>query len=160
MLYFIQTTRFVPIDYKKYGFKVIDDNTIVLEQDGSIWKSINLYDLGWGREKGFYRTPMPNEEELFSMSFHKDIKNDFEEKYNYWGSLAVLLYDYCDFLLEKISKEIRANKNFVDEYKSTLLYINSELNVSDNLIDRLSDKKMAFNCKKWKQMNEDFKIIK
>ena len=39
MLYFIQTTRFIPIDYKQYGFKVIDDNTILLEKDGSIWKS-------------------------------------------------------------------------------------------------------------------------
>ena len=27
MLYFIQTTRFIPIDYKQYGFKIIDDNT-------------------------------------------------------------------------------------------------------------------------------------
>ena len=53
MLYFIQTTRFIPIDYKKYGFKFIDDNTILLEKDGSIWKSTKLYDLGWGRENGF-----------------------------------------------------------------------------------------------------------
>ena len=80
MLYFIQTTRFIPIDYKQYGFKVIDDNTILLEKNGSIWKSIKLYDLGCGRENGFYRTPMPKKEELFFMVFPKEIKNDFNFK--------------------------------------------------------------------------------
>ncbi len=74
MLYFIQTTRFMPIDYKKYGFKFIDNNTILLEKDGSIWKSTKLYDLGWGRENGFYRTPMPKKEELFLMVFLKKLK--------------------------------------------------------------------------------------
>ena len=51
-------------------------------------------------------------------------------------------------------------KNFIDKYENALLYINAELNVSDNLIDRLADKKLASNCKKWKQLNEEFKIIK
>ena len=161
MLYFIQTTRFVPIDFKKYGFKVIDDNTILLEKDGSIWKSTKLYDLGWGRENGFYRAPMPKKEELFSMAFPNVIKNDFEERFNYWGNISIMLDEYCDFLLEKISKELIVNnKNFIDKYENALLYINSELNVSDNLIDRLADKKLASNCKKWKQLNEEFKIIK
>ena len=81
MLYFIQTTRFIPIDYKKYGFKFIDNNTILLEKDGSIWKSTKLYDLGWGRENGFYRTPIPKKEELFLMVFPKKIKNNFEERF-------------------------------------------------------------------------------
>ena len=161
MLYFIQTTRFIPIDYKQYGFKVIDDNTILLEKDGSIWKSAKLYDLGWGRENGFYRTPMPKKEELFFMVFPKEIKNDFEERFNYWGSISIMLDEYCDFLLEKISNELIVNKkNFIDKYENALLYINAELNVSDNLIDRLADKKLASNCKKWKQLNEEFKIIK
>lgn len=161
MLYFIQTTRFVPIDFKKYGFKVIDGNTILLEKDGSIWKSTKLYDLGWGRENGFYRIPMPKKEELFSMAFPNEIKNDFEERFNYWGSISIMLDEYCDFLLEKISNELIVNKNgFVDKYANELLYINSELNVSDNLIDRLANKKLASNCKKWKQLNEEFKIIK
>ena len=72
-----------------------------------------------------------------------------------------MLDEYCDFLLEKISNELIVNnKNFIDKYENALLYINSEFNISDNLIDRLADKKLAFNCKKWKQLNEEFKIIK
>lgn len=160
MLYFIQTTHFVSIDYKKYGFKVIDNDTILLEKDRSIWKSIKLYDLGWGRENGFYRTPMLSKEELFFMVFPNEIKNDFEEKFNYWGSISIMLDQYCDFLLEQISKELRVNRDFAKKYVDALLYINSELNVPDNLIDRLSDKKLASNCKKWKRLNEEFEIIK
>ena len=160
MLYFIQTIRFVPIDYKKYGFKAIDDNTIILEKDGSIWKSSKLYDLGWGKENGFYRTPMPSKEELFLMVFPNEVNKNFEERFNYWGSMAIILEKYCDFLLEEITKKIIINKKFIEKYKDALLYINSELNVSDNLIDRLADKKLASNCKMWKKINEEFKIIK
>ena len=104
---------------------------------------------------------MPKKEELFFMVFPKEIKNDFEERFNYWGSISIMLDEYCDFLLEKISNELIVNKkNFIDKYENALLYINAELNVSDNLIDRLADKKLASNCKKWKQLNEEFKIIK
>ena len=72
-----------------------------------------------------------------------------------------MLDEYCDFLLEKILNELIVNKKeFIDKYENALVYINSELNVSDNLIDRLADKKLASNCKKWKQMNEKFKITK
>ena len=64
------------------------------------------------------------------------------------------------FSFGRNNKKIIINKKFIEKYKDALLYINSELNVSDNLIDRLADKKLASNCKKWKQLNEEFKIIK
>ncbi len=160
MLYFIQTTRFIPIDYKKYGFKIIDEDTLILEEDESIWKSVLLYDLGWGREKGYYRTPILNAEQLFLMAFPNNFKHDFEERFNLWGSIAILLDNHCEFLLEKIIEELKKSKEFAIKHEEVLIYINSELNISENLIGRLSDKKLASNCKKWKQINNEFKVIK
>lgn len=156
MLYFIQTTRFIPIDFKKYGFKIIDGNKLILESDNSIWEAIELYDLGWGKEKGYYRTPMPDKNELYKMAFPVSVKNDFESRFNYWGSITVLLDKYCDFLLERMSEEFKINRKFLDKHKETLLYIDSELNISDALLNRLSDKKLIQNIKKWKKIKEYF----
>ncbi len=90
---------------------------------------------------------MPSKEELFLMVFPNEVKKNLEERFNYWGSMAIMLEKYCDFLLEEITKKIIINKKFIEKYKDALLYINSELNVFDNLIDRLADKKLASNCK-------------
>ena len=91
MLFFIQTTYFTPINLKKYGFKEIDENTLILEKDNSIWKSIYLYDLGWGKERGYYREPMPLKEALFEMAFPDTFQNNGDGNFNYWGSLSVLI---------------------------------------------------------------------
>ena len=159
MLHFIQTTHFVPIDFQKLGFKVIDDKEIILESDRSIWKAIELYDLGWGKEKGFYRTPMANKEKLFEMAF-PDVKiNEFEDIFNYWGSISVLLNEYCDFLLEKLSQQIQINSRFEIQHKEAIIYIDSELNVSDTMIRKLSDKKLVQNVKKWKEIKEYIRLF-
>lgn len=149
MLYFIQTTHFVPIDYKKYHFKTIDDNTLISEIDNSIWKARDLYDLGWGREKGFCKVPIPSFEDLFNMAF--TITNDsYQSQFNYWGSLSVLLDDYCNELVNRISFEYKKNKSFIIHNNITIKYVNDQLNISDNLISRLADKNIAECCKKWK----------
>jgi hypothetical protein len=159
MLHFIQTTHFVPINFQKLGFKIIDDNEIVLECDGSIWKAIELYDLGWGKEKGYYRTPMPSKEELFEMAFPTFQKNKFEDTFNYWGSISVLWDEYCDFLLEKLKEQIQINSIFKIIHKETIMYIDSELDVSEAIISKLSDKKIVENVKKWKQIKEDIRFF-
>jgi hypothetical protein len=38
-------------------------------------------------------------------------------------------------------------------------YLNTELNVSDDIIRRLSDKSLAKNCIIWKSMKEKYRII-
>ena len=159
MLYFIQTTHFIPIDFKKMGFKIIDDNEIIFEGDGSIWRAIDLYDLGWGKEKGYYRTPMPSKYELFEMAFPVLKRNEFESKFNYWGSISVLLSDYCDFLLEHLKYQLQIDSTFKVRHGETINYIDSELNVPDCIIDKLSDKKLVQNVKMWKQIKEDIELF-
>ena len=159
MLYFIQTTRFIPINYKKYGFKVIDENTLLLESDNSIWKKIKLYDLGWGQEDGYYRTPMLSKEELFLLAFPEFFKNDFDERFNYWGSISVLLDKYCNYLLEEINKKLLSDNNFLKKYEHVIIYINSELGLSDDIINKISNKSLIDNCKKWRKIKKDFGIL-
>lgn len=159
MLFFIQTTYFTPINLKKYGFKEIDENTLILEKDNSIWKSIYLYDLGWGKERGYYREPMPPKEALFEMAFPDTFQNNGDGNFNYWGSLSVLIDNHCDYLLERISKEIETSCEFVNKHMKAMKYLNTELNVSDDIIRRLSDKSLAKNCIIWKLMKEKYRII-
>ena len=49
--------------------------------------------------------------------------------------------------------------DFINKYEAELIYINSELNISDNLIDRLSDKRLALNCTRWKCLKNEFNIL-
>lgn len=152
MIYFMQTTRFYPKSFEDFGLKKIEGNLYLSVVDNSVWKERKLYDLGYGREIGFYRMPELTFDELIKLAFVKLDKEINEKTYNYWGSLSVLLDDHCEELIAYIKDNIGNDVSFIKEYKHVIDYINCQLNVPEYIIKRLSDKRLAKCCFIWKEI--------
>ena len=158
MKYFMQTICFSPSSYERLGLEKIGENLYVSKEDGSVWKERSLYDLGWGREKGYCRMPELPFEKLIVLAFVIPDDNDIDQKYNYWGSLSVLLDDHCEKLIEYIHNRICNDASFVSDYKHIIAYIDVELNIPDNVIWRLSDKTLQNNCNRWKALRSSISL--
>jgi hypothetical protein len=128
MLYFIQQTKCQP-SFEMFGFVKIDENTYTYK-DGSIWKTTKLYDLGWGRENGLYRTPLLNYSDLLNLFFNSS--NDKQSIYNYWGAVSTLidLY-YYDFLRYLIDNSICISKQLFE-------YLDSEFYCEENVLCKIN----------------------
>ncbi len=159
MKYFVQTTRFSPDSYEGLGFVKTDNHLYRLQEDGSVWAERALYDLGWGREKGLYRLPLPSFEQLISFVFvpFSDLQGD--RRYNYWGALAVLLDDYCMDLIQYVQKNIAKNKKNANRYLHIWRYMDNELNLSEHQLLALSDRDLAKCCLEWKKTRELYKLL-
>lgn len=165
MRYFIQNTHFNPDFFSHLGFKEVEDGLYSYSLDGSFWKERDLADMGWGRERGLYRLPELNFEQLISLVlirpipaktkwYHKktkeEIKREQDNYHNFWGSLAVLLYDYCDKFVEYIVHNFTP-KQLEKEYPEIYNYTNSLLDISGVFCNKTSDKSFVACCKKWKK---------
>lgn len=165
MRYFVQTTHCPPNAFSLLGFKEVEDGLYSYSLDGSFWKERYLADMGWGRERGLYRLPELNFEQLISLVlirpisaktkwYHKkteeEIKREKDDYHNFWGSLAVLLDDYCDKFVEYIALNFTP-KQLATEYPELYDYTNSELDLPVDFCKKISDKSFVTCCEKWKK---------
>ena len=112
-------------------FGLIEKNgTVISPKDESIWISKELYDFGWGKENGYYKTPLPSFSELISIILEDNDEDDI------YGSAAIILELYPkEFLLYLESIKI-LTKNIKDKFnKVFFLYkpINRTFNVQMSL---------------------------
>jgi hypothetical protein len=68
--------------------------TAIHPANGSVWTRHPLYDFGWGRETGYYRTPLPGYKKLLELVLSG---NDREDRY---GAAAMILEQHPEELLE------------------------------------------------------------
>lgn len=153
MKYFMQTICFSPSSHEAFGLEKIGENCYILKEDCSVWTERKLYDLGWGRERGYCRMPNLTFDKLIELAFVTLDDKDSEKKYNYWGSLSLLIDDHCEDLIEYVQKNICKDTSFISKYKHIVDYIDAELNVPDNVIRRISDAKVRNNCIHWKELH-------
>lgn len=151
MKFFIQTTHFVPDSYESFNLVKITDDLYQMKSDNSLWIKRKLFDLGWGRETGFCRLPLLSFDELINLAFVSLDKDISDKTYNYWGAVSVLLDDYCHDLICFFESRCEMDKFFIAKHIDTFNYIDAELNISESLIPKLSDKKLAMNCIRWKK---------
>jgi hypothetical protein len=159
MKYFVQTTRFSPASFEELGFVKADDHLYRSQEDGSIWAERALYDLGWGRERGLCRLPLPNFEQLISFAFVPQSDAQGDIRYNYWGALSVLLDDYCMDLIQYVQKNIAQNKETANRYLHIWRYMDNELNLSEHQILALSNRDLAKCCQEWKKIRERYALL-
>ncbi len=151
MKYFMQTTRFYPNSHKDFGLEKLENGLYLMKEDNSLWKERKLYDLGWGKEKGFCRLPELSFDELIQLAFVDLDKFANEKTYNYWGAVSVLLEDYCEPFINHIKENYLKDSCFAKQYAHVFKYVDAELNIPDNLINRLGDKTLSRCCVLWKE---------
>ena len=102
--YFVMSTRFNRCSASDFGLVFKDESTAIDPADGSIWIKRPLYDYGWGRENGYYRSPLPDADTLFELALHGDNEEDM------YGAAAIILDTYADELLNRC-EQIAADPN-------------------------------------------------
>lgn len=83
MQYFLMSTHFNKKSPSDFGLKCIDGKYI-REEDGTEWIPCELYDLGWGREVGFYKVPLGNFEQLINIVIDTSYEEDM------YGAAAII----------------------------------------------------------------------
>ena len=122
--YFMQTLRHYPCSISDFGLKKCDDGTYYREEDQSYWISKSLYDLGYGREKGFCKLPLLSFEELIALAFDDNVNNsDIVCVMNHWGAISVLTDDYYEKTNEYINLMMTVDMNFRKKYDEVIEYI-------------------------------------
>ena len=91
--YFVMSTRFNKSGASDFGFVAEDSNTAINPVDNSIWIKASLYDLGWGKENGFYKDPLPDFNSLLEIVLYTI---DAEDMY---GAAAIILDKFAEDLL-------------------------------------------------------------
>ncbi len=91
--YFVMSMRFNKCNASDFGLISNGTNTAINPNDNSIWVKTALYDFGWGKENGFYKSPLPNFDILFEIALYST-----NREYMY-GAAAVILEKFADELL-------------------------------------------------------------
>lgn len=91
--YFVMSTRFNKSKASDFGLISKDANTAINPNDNSIWIRTALYDFGWGKENGFYKSPLPNFDILLELALNSKSRDDM------YGAAAMILENFSDELL-------------------------------------------------------------
>lgn len=109
--YFLMSIRFNKRTAEDFGL-VEDRNGIARSvDDRTQWQFRKLYDLGWGRENGYCKLPIPSFPELFDIALHGE---HMEDQY---GAAAVILDDYPMELLEMCEEVLESKTGNLDVQK-------------------------------------------
>jgi len=134
------STRFDKCNASDFGLIEEDMNTGISPKDGSIWKRTSLYDFGWGKENGFYKTPLPNFEKLFEIALYSKNSDDM------YGAAAVILDRFPDELLYQC--ELYLNE---DDRKSEIVRLINLFKL------KLATNRCAIAGKTYRQIEQDFR---
>lgn len=99
--YFLMSKRFNKQNASDFGLLEAEESDLAINPtDNSIWRKCVLYDFGWGRENGYYRTPILSYDgllELVLLSSHED---------DVYGAAAIILDEYPNELLDTCERMI------------------------------------------------------
>lgn len=92
--YFLMSTRFNKQKALDFGLLELEGTDSAINPiDNSVWKKCTLYDYGWGRENGYYRTPVLDYDGLLELILSSNQVDDV------YGAAAIILDKYPDDLL-------------------------------------------------------------
>lgn len=107
--YFVMSMRFNKCNASDFGFVSNNSNTAINPKDNSIWIKAALYDFGWGKENGFYKSPLPSFDNLFELALYSTNRDDM------YGAASIILEKFADELLcqcEKFMNDYSKKKEF------------------------------------------------
>lgn len=93
--YFVMSMRFNKCSASDFGLVPCGKDRAIDPNDGSAWIKSSLYDFGWGKESGYYKSPLPEFPELVELVLHSANEEDV------FGAAATVLEKYPDQLLEQ-----------------------------------------------------------
>lgn len=92
--HFVMSKRFNKSSASDFGFLSTSATTAVNPIDNSTWVKTELFDFGWGKENGFYKSPLPNFNSLFELALYSSDSDDM------YGAASMILDKYSEELLQ------------------------------------------------------------
>ena len=130
MTNFLMSVRFNKQSPQDFGLVYVNGR-FLRENDGTAWLPHPLFDLGWGKENGFYKIPLGSFEELMQLVL---CDNDLEDSY---GAAAMIQEVYPTELKEFLLDLMRQKTKFRDRPKVRRLDQFFQLHKGTNLTCRV-----------------------
>ena len=145
--HFLMSFRFNKQSPEDFGLiQSGNENVFLKPDDGSQWKAKPLYDYGWGKENGYYKTPLPNFESLVNIILQTENEDD---KY---GAAAVILDDFCTELLNKCFEIFELEKSPL-EYCDFFKVLHLDWPINRNPAEGKRFNTVTEDFERWKQVS-------
>ena len=145
--YFVMSMRFNMSNASDFGLISNGPNTAINPNDNSTWIKADLYDFGWGKENGFYKTPLPNFDSLFELALYSKNRDDM------YGAAAIILEKFADELLCQC--EILVNDRFrKKEFKKLVELFKLKLPINRCSVVQKTNEQIQNDYDRWKKISE------
>ena len=145
--YFVMSMRFNMSNASDFGLISNGPNTAINPNDNSTCIKAALYDFGWGKENGFYKTPLPNFDSLFELALYSKNRDDM------YGAAAIILEKFADELLCQC--EILVNDRFrKKEFKKLVELFKLKLPINRCSVVQKTNEQIQNDYDRWKKISE------
>lgn len=145
--FFMMSIRFNKKSPEDFGLIPSKDADVyIMPSDNSLWKKRDLYDLGWGKEIGYYKLPLPKFDDLVNIILNSNCQ---ENKY---GAAAIILDDFSDKLLNKC-QEILQDRKSIKKYLNFFKILQLQIPINRSSTVRKSYNEIFESFQKWKDIS-------
>lgn len=153
-LYFLMSTRFNKQKASDFGLLELEGTDSAINPvDNSLWKKCALYDYGWGRENGYYRTPVLDYDGLLELILSSNQEDDV------YGAAAIILDKYPDELLETC-EQMNRSPSKTKEFQKLVSIFHLHLGVNNSPIVGKTVKEIEKDAYRWRAISEAAKSRK
>lgn len=145
--YFVMSTRFNKSKASDFGLISKDANTAINPNDNSIWIRTALYDFGWGKETGFYKSPLPNFDILLELALNSKSRDDM------YGAAAMILENFADELLCQCETLIN-DRSRKKEFKRLVELFKLKSATNRCSVDRKTYEQVKSDYCRWKKISD------
>ena len=145
--YFVMSMRFNKCNASDFGLVSNSSNTAINPKDNSIWIKAALYDFGWGKENGFYKSPLPSFDILFELALCSTNRDDM------YGAASIILEKFADELLcqcEKFMNDYSKRK----EFKKMVKLFKLEFPTNRSSVVQKTYEQIQSDYARWKKISE------
>lgn len=145
--YFVMSKRFNKCNASDFGLVTEGTDVAIDPKDGSVWIKAALYDFGWGKENGFYKSPQPDFDTLIELALHS---TDEEDKY---GAASILLDKYGDELLRQC-ENLMNDYSKKEDFKKLIALFNLKHPANRCSIAQKTYEEIQSDYARWEKVSE------
>lgn len=145
--YFVMSMRFNKRNAYDFGFIPNGQNTAINPKDNSIWIKTALYDFGWGKENGFYKSPLPNFDTLLELALYSTNKEDM------YGAASIILEKFADELLYQC-ETLMNDSSRKKEFNKLVELFKLRLPVNRSSVVQKTYEQIRSDYTRWKKVSE------
>lgn len=145
--YFVMSVRFNKCSASDFGLVSCGKDIAINPDDGSIWIKARLYDFGWGKENGYYKSPLPEFPKLIEIALHSTNEEDA------FGAAALVLEKYPEQLLERCEVLI-ADQKQKDGFAKMIRLFKLDSAVNRSSTAKKSCDQIKSDYERWRKISE------